>query len=94
MLQVALGEAPGRNQHVGAAQRARHVAHREARSGEARRVGDHLDLARVTRKYFDLSHAGHAREGRTHDIKGIVAQVGRGQAAGQVQREERKRRGH
>ena len=70
------------------------VADRQPFRGHAAGIGDDLDLARVAREHFDLADAGDARERRPHHVEPVVVQVGRRQAAGQIERQERKRRRH
>ena len=58
---------------------------------EARRIGDDLDLASIAGTDGDLPRARHAREARTHDVKGVVVQLCRRQRPCQIEDVHRER---
>ena len=67
---------------------------REAGGERAARDRRTTSISRVSLESTStLADAGHARQRRPHDVERVVAQVGRGQRAGQVEAEDREGRG-
>ena len=92
VLQTAGGITAGRLQLVRGLQRVGDVANRQVAAAEPRGIGDDLDLPRVARQHLDVADARHSRERRPHHIERVVVEIGRRQAARQVDADEGKRR--
>ena len=90
VLQARRRITADRRQDVGFFQRGGHVLHGESGSEQARRIRDDLDLPRVRCEHFHAAHARHSRQVGAHDVERVVAQVGHGQRAREIQAQDGK----